>query len=126
MVDLSIYWYFHFAAIYLTLYPGLGSFKGILGWQSSDQTVRSLEESRASIAAAQQNKQLVQYSKELDDAEAYYGEAFKRLAYQDGTTNLREIQDIAADSDALKVGQRLFLQNCSQCHGSDARAKRLS
>lgn len=32
---------FIFAAIYLTLYPGLGSFKGILGWQSSDQTVRS-------------------------------------------------------------------------------------
>ncbi|EII3725993.1 cytochrome-c oxidase, cbb3-type subunit III [Vibrio cholerae] len=115
---------FIFAAIYLTLYPGLGSFKGILGWQSSDQTVRSLEESRASIAAAQQNKQLVQYSKELDDAEAYYGEAFKRLAYQDGTTNLREIPDIAADSDALKVGQRLFLQNCSQCHGSDARGQK--
>ncbi|WP_038174746.1 MULTISPECIES: cytochrome-c oxidase, cbb3-type subunit III [Vibrio] len=115
---------FVFAAIYLTLYPGLGSFKGVLGWQSSDQTVRSIEESKASIAAAQQNKQLVQYAKELDDAETYFGEAFKKLAYVDGSTELRPIPEIAADSEAVKVGQRLFLQNCSQCHGSDARGQK--
>ncbi|RTZ16860.1 cytochrome-c oxidase, cbb3-type subunit III [Vibrio aquaticus] len=112
---------FIFAAIYLTLYPGLGNFKGVLGWQSSDQTVRSIEESKASIAAAQQNKQLVQYAKELDDADTYFGEAFKKLAYVDGSTELRAIPEIAADNEAVKVGQRLFLQNCSQCHGSDAR-----
>lgn len=115
---------FIFAAIYLTLYPGLGNFKGVLGWQSSDQTVRSLEESKASIAKAQQNKQLNQYAKELDDAEAYFGEAFKRLAYQEDGTTLRPIPEIAADSEAVKVGQRLFLQNCSQCHGSDARGQK--
>lgn len=114
---------FIFAAIYLTLYPGLGSFKGVLGWQSSDQRVRSLEESKASIAAAQESKTLVQYAKELDDADAYFGEAFKRLAYQEGGSDLRPIPEIAADPDALKVGQRLFLQNCSQCHGSDARGQ---
>ncbi|WP_428772479.1 cytochrome-c oxidase, cbb3-type subunit III [Vibrio sp.] len=115
---------FVFAAIYLTLYPGLGNFKGVLGWQSSDQTVRSLAESKASVAAAQDNKQLVQYAKELDDAEAYFGEAFKRLAYVEGSNDLRPIPQIAADSEAVKVGQRLFLQNCSQCHGSDARGQR--
>ncbi len=115
---------FIFAAIYLTLYPGLGNFKGVLGWQSSDQTVRSLEESKASIAKAQQNKQLNQYAKELDDAEVYFGEAFKRLAYQEDGTTLRPIPEIAADSEAVKVGQRLFLQNCSQCHGSDARGQK--
>lgn len=114
---------FIFAAIYLTLYPGLGSFKGVLGWQSSDQRVRSLAESKASIAAAQESKTLVQYAKELDDADAYFGEAFKRLAYQEGGSDLRPIPEIAADPDALKVGQRLFLQNCSQCHGSDARGQ---
>ncbi|MDE1311108.1 cytochrome-c oxidase, cbb3-type subunit III [Vibrio aestuarianus] len=114
---------FVFAAVYLTLYPGLGNFKGVLGWQSSDQKVRSLEESKASIEASQQNKVLVQYAKELDDADTYFGEAFKRLAYN-GDTELRPIPEIAADSDALKVGQRLFLQNCSQCHGSDARGQR--
>lgn len=114
---------FVFAAIYLTLYPGLGSYKGVLGWQSSDQRVRSLEESKASIAAAQESKTLVQYAKELDDADAYFGEAFKRLAYQEGGADLRPIPEIAADPDALKVGQRLFLQNCSQCHASDARGQ---
>jgi cytochrome c oxidase cbb3-type subunit 3 len=115
---------FVFAAVYLTLYPGLGNFKGVLGWQSSDQRVRSLDESKASIAAAQENKTLVQYAKELDDADTYFGEAFKRLAYKDGGSDLRPIPEIAADSDALKVGQRLFLQNCSQCHGSDARGQK--
>ncbi|MBY8216760.1 cytochrome-c oxidase, cbb3-type subunit III [Vibrio fluvialis] len=115
---------FVFAAVYLTLYPGLGNFKGVLGWQSSDQRVRSLEESKASIAVAQENKTLVQYAKELDDADTYFGEAFKRLAYKDGGSDLRPIPEIAADSDALKVGQRLFLQNCSQCHGSDARGQK--
>ncbi|NAW60196.1 MULTISPECIES: cytochrome-c oxidase, cbb3-type subunit III [unclassified Vibrio] len=111
---------FIFAAVYLTLYPGLGSFKGVLGWQSSDQTVRSIEQSRESIAKAQQSKELVQYAKELDDADAYFGAAFKKLAYTDNG-QLRPIPEIAADSEAVKVGQRLFLQNCSQCHGSDAR-----
>lgn len=115
---------FVFAAVYLTLYPGLGNFKGVLGWQSSDQRVRSLDESKASIAAAQENKTLVQYAKELDDADTYFGEAFKRLAYKNGGSVLRPIPEIAADSDALKVGQRLFLQNCSQCHGSDARGQK--
>ncbi len=114
---------FIFAAIYLTLYPGLGNFKGVLGWQSSDQQVRTLAESKASIANAQETKTLVQYAKELDDADTYFGEAFKRLAYKDGGSELRSIPEIAADSDALKVGQRLFLQNCSQCHGSDARGQ---
>lgn len=115
---------FIFAAVYLTLYPGLGNFKGVLGWQSSDQKVRTLEESKASIAKAQETKTLVQYAKELDDADAYFGEAFKRLAYKDGGSELRPVTEIAADSDALKVGQRLFLQNCSQCHGSDARGQK--
>ncbi|MDN3696839.1 MULTISPECIES: cytochrome-c oxidase, cbb3-type subunit III [Vibrio] len=115
---------FIFAAVYLALYPGLGNFKGLLGWQSSDQLVRTVEESKASILASQENKRPVQYAKELDDAETYFGEAFKRLAYDESGNNLRSIPDIAADPDAIKVGQRLFLQNCSQCHGSDARGQK--
>ncbi|MBY6196715.1 cytochrome-c oxidase, cbb3-type subunit III [Vibrio hangzhouensis] len=115
---------FIFAAIYLAMYPGLGNFKGFLGWQSSDQTVRSVEESKASIAAAQSSKSLVQYAKELDDAETYFGEAFNRLAKNADGSGLRPIPEIAADSEAIKVGQRLFLQNCSQCHGSDARGQK--
>ncbi|MHA2938328.1 cytochrome-c oxidase, cbb3-type subunit III [Vibrio sp. RC27] len=112
---------FVFTAIYLVLYPGMGSFKGVLGWTSSDQTVISLEESKASISNSQSNKILDQYARELDEAETFYGQAFKRLAYVEGTNDLKPVKDIAADPDAVKVGQRLFLQNCSQCHGSDAR-----
>ncbi|EHD2242902.1 cytochrome-c oxidase, cbb3-type subunit III [Vibrio vulnificus] len=113
---------FIFAAVYLTLFPGLGNFKGVLGWQSSAQTVRTVEESKQAIANAQSNKQLNQYAKELDDADAYFGEAFRRLAFDDN--GLRPIPAIAGDNEALKVGQRLFLQNCSQCHGSDARGQK--
>ncbi|MFV8455353.1 cytochrome-c oxidase, cbb3-type subunit III [Vibrio owensii] len=113
---------FVFAAVYLTLFPGLGSFKGVLNWQSSDQTVRTLEESKEAIARAQENKQLNQYAKELDDADAYFGEAFRALAHNAG--GLRPIPEIAQDPEAIKVGQRLFLQNCSQCHGSDARGQK--
>ncbi|HDY7776119.1 cytochrome-c oxidase, cbb3-type subunit III [Vibrio vulnificus] len=113
---------FVFAAVYLTLFPGLGNFKGVLGWQSSAQTVRTVEESKQAIANAQSNKQLNQYAKELDDADAYFGEAFRRLAFDDN--GLRPIPAIAGDDEALKVGQRLFLQNCSQCHGSDARGQK--
>jgi cytochrome c oxidase cbb3-type subunit 3 len=115
---------FIFSAVYLALYPGLGNFKGLLGWQSSDQTVRTADELTASIEQAQSDKSLVQYAKELDDAEQYYGEAFKRLAYQSDGHELRPLSAIAADPDALKVGQRIFLQNCSQCHGSDARGQK--
>lgn len=113
---------FVFAAVYLTLFPGLGSFKGVLNWQSSDQTVRTLEESKEAIARAQENKQLNQYAKELDDADAYFGEAFRALAHN--ADGLRPIPEIAQDPEAIKVGQRLFLQNCSQCHGSDARGQK--
>ncbi|KIF52110.1 cytochrome-c oxidase, cbb3-type subunit III [Vibrio owensii] len=113
---------FVFAAVYLTLFPGLGSFKGVLNWQSSDQTVRTLEESKEAIARAQENKQLNQYAKELDDADAYFGEAFRALAHN--ADGLRLIPEIAQDPEAIKVGQRLFLQNCSQCHGSDARGQK--
>ncbi|GHA41753.1 cytochrome-c oxidase, cbb3-type subunit III [Photobacterium aphoticum] len=112
-----------FGAVYLVLYPGLGSFKGVLGWQSSDQTVRSLQESNASIANAHSEQRLDQYARELDAAEAEFGETFKRIAYDASGNNLRPITDIAQDEEALKVGQRLFLQNCAQCHASDARGQ---
>ncbi|WP_064604246.1 cytochrome-c oxidase, cbb3-type subunit III [Photobacterium sp. J15] len=112
-----------FGLLYLALYPGLGNFKGLLGWQSSDQTVRSIEQSKMSIADAQQGQQLNQYAKELDDAEARFGETFKTLAYDESGNALRPITKIAADPEAIKVGQRLFIQNCAQCHGSDARGQ---
>ena len=31
---------------------------------------------------------------------------------------------MATNGEALQVGKRLFIQNCAQCHGSDARGQR--
>ncbi|MFA5521631.1 MAG: cytochrome-c oxidase, cbb3-type subunit III [Castellaniella sp.] len=80
-----------FAIIYLILYPGLGSFKGVLGYTTAK-----------SVLADQQAMQ-----KRVEPVYARYREM--------------DIPAIAADADARLIGQRLFLNNCAQCHGSDAR-----
>lgn len=113
---------FVFSAVYLAMYPGLGSFKGLLNWSSSNQTVTNVEDSKKAISEAQEQKRLDQYAKELGSADAYFGEAFRALAHN--ADGLRPIPEIAQDPEAIKVGQRLFLQNCSQCHGSDARGQK--
>ena len=86
--------------IYFALYPGLGNFKGLLGWTSANE-----------------------YSREVESAEEKYAAIFNKLVKTEESnfTEYREIEDIAKDPEAVKVGQRLFLQNCSQCHSSDAR-----
>ena len=99
---------------YLLLYPGLGNWAGILGWKSSNQGILNIAQSKASVTAAAENGQLVQYDREVAAADAKYGPIFSAYAQ-------KSIEELAQDKKALKVGQRLFLQNCSQCHGSDAR-----
>lgn len=76
---------------YLILYPGLGSFQGILGYSSAAQV-------RADQEALQRR------------IEPVY-ERFRTMP----------VAAIAADEEARQIGQRLFLNNCAQCHGSDAR-----
>ncbi|MFM5464234.1 cytochrome-c oxidase, cbb3-type subunit III [Aeromonas simiae] len=107
--------------IYLIAYPGLGNFKGLLGWQSSNQDVRSLSDSKAATAAAREQGLAVQYDREQAKADALYGAKFRELTYEADGKTYKGIEQIAKDPNALKVGQRLFLQNCAQCHGSDAR-----
>ena len=111
---LTIIWGFG----YLALYPGVwgSNWDGLLGWKSSNQDVVTLEDSKAQLAASLQDGSglLVEYDREVARAEEKYGPIFKAFA-------ARSIEDLASDKEALKVGQRLFLQNCSQCHGSDAR-----
>lgn len=79
-----------FAVIYFALYPGLGNFKGFLGWS-----------------------QIGQYDQEMAKADAEYGPIFAAYAQ-------KEIPVLAKDPEALQVGQRLFINYCAQCHGSDA------
>lgn len=109
---LTIIWGFG----YLALYPGLGNWAGLLGWKSSNQGIMSLDESKAQAAANLKSDSgvLVEYDREMARADEKYGPIFAAYAK-------RDIEELATDEEALKVGQRLFLQNCAQCHGSDAR-----
>lgn len=104
---------FAWAFLYLALYPGLGNFQGLLGWTSSNQEVRSLAESEAAMAQAKEQGLIVQYDRELRQAEETFGPIFQAFATQ-------PIAALVEDEEALKIGQRLFLQNCAQCHGSNA------
>ena len=83
-----------FATIYLALYPGLGTFQGLLGWSQKDQ-----------------------YDREVQKAEEKYGPIFNKFVDQD-------LAVVAADPEAQKIGKRLFSTYCTQCHGSDARGAR--
>jgi cytochrome c oxidase cbb3-type subunit 3 len=83
-----------FGLVYLVLYPGLGSFKGKLGWKSTGE-----------------------YQEELQKADADYGPLFNKYLQQD-------LKVVAADPQAHAMGERLFLTYCAQCHGSDARGNK--
>ena len=101
---------------YLLFYPGLGNWQGLFGWKSSNQGIMSIEESNALSTAnlKADSGVLNQYDREVQAADEKYGPIFEAYA-------ARSIEDLAGDEEARKVGQRLFLQNCAQCHGSDAR-----
>lgn len=119
MFYLTIVW----GLIYLLLYPGLGNFAGLLGWKSSNQDIRSLAESKAAVVqSAEEAKNSlfgvgVEYDREMRFAEERFAPVFNQYAEQ-------PIEALVKDPEALKIGQRLFSQNCAQCHGSDARGTR--
>ncbi|MBF7729016.1 cytochrome-c oxidase, cbb3-type subunit III [Pseudomonas sp. N040] len=81
---------------YLALYPGLGTWTGVLPGYEGGWT---------------QNKQ---YDKEMQKAQSEYGPIFAKYAAM-------PIEEVAKDPQALKIGGRLFASNCSVCHGSDAK-----
>ena len=89
---MSLFWgTIAFSLAYLAFYPGLGSFEGIFRWSSQEQ-----------------------YRDEQAAADREFGPTFQRFASM-------SIPDIAKDPHAHAIGERLFLNYCSQCHGSDAR-----
>jgi cytochrome c oxidase cbb3-type subunit 3 len=83
-----------FALFYLSAYPGLGSYAGKLGWSQNGQ-----------------------YDKEVADANKALEPLYAK--YTAMTT-----EDLAKNADAKAIGERLFMNNCSQCHGSDAKGSR--
>ncbi|MBW8191511.1 cytochrome-c oxidase, cbb3-type subunit III [Neiella marina] len=114
--DLPKWWTYMFVVTilfglgYLVLFPGLGNFSGVLNWTSANKQITSLEESRAAVA---NTNGMVQYDQEVSDANAKFAPIFEAFAAQ-------PVAELAYNEEAIKIGKRLFLQNCSQCHGSDA------
>ncbi|WP_434931870.1 cytochrome-c oxidase, cbb3-type subunit III [Shewanella sp. HL-SH5] len=110
-----------FGLIYLAMYPGLGNYKGLFGWTSSNQSIGTEQgikiDSAAALEAAKAENRLSQYDREVAHADEKYGPIFD--AYL-----ATPLEELVKNEEALKVGGRLFLQNCSQCHGSDARGSK--
>ena len=79
-----------FALVYLVLFPGLGSYPGILGYSTDGALIQSMTTA----------------NDELRPVYAKYVEM--------------SVEQVAADPKAREMGQRLFLNSCAQCHGSDA------
>ncbi|MDP2634814.1 MAG: cytochrome-c oxidase, cbb3-type subunit III [Pseudoalteromonas sp.] len=105
---------FAWSVYYLAAYPGLGNWEGLAKWTSSNQGVTSLAESKKAIEEAHANGEYVKLDQEYKAADERFGPIFEGFAKQD-------IETLVADEKALEIGQRLYAQNCSQCHGSDAR-----
>ncbi len=76
---------------YLIAYPGMGNFKGVLGWTSVGQ-----------------------WQSEMD----YAAERLQPILDGYAATDMDEL---ASNPAAMKMGARIFANNCAQCHGSDAR-----
>jgi len=96
---------------------GLGGYEGIVGWKSANKEHYSLASVNAANAKTRADNSINQYINELDTADAVYGKTYAEYAGQ-------SVEQLMDNEKALKVGQRLFIQNCAQCHGSDARGQR--
>jgi cytochrome c oxidase cbb3-type subunit 3 len=83
-----------FGLVYLVAYPGLGSYKGELAWSTADEYAK--DQARA--------------KRELEPVYAAYAAMPAERA--------------AGEPAAMAIGERLFLNNCAQCHGSDARGSK--
>jgi cytochrome c oxidase cbb3-type subunit 3 len=83
-----------FAFLYLAMYPGAGNFAGKFGWSSASQYEAELAKGNAEVAPL--------YAK------------FQGMPPE----------EVSKDPQALAIGDRLFMNNCAQCHGSDARGSK--
>ncbi|MEW5056576.1 MAG: cytochrome-c oxidase, cbb3-type subunit III [Cycloclasticus sp.] len=83
-----------FALSYVALYPALNNYSGLLGWTSTKE-----------------------YQQEVDNANEKYGPIFSQFSKT-------PLEELSKDEHAQKVGQRLFVTYCAQCHASDAGGSR--
>jgi cytochrome c oxidase cbb3-type subunit 3 len=80
-----------FTVVYLVLYPGFGSFPGVLGWTQTGQYEEQVEATRERYASV--------YA------------AFTDIP----------LAELASNPDAVRLGRNTFMNNCASCHGSDGR-----
>ena len=83
-----------FAGAYLVLYPGLGNAAGTLGWSSRGE-----------------------YNDEQDKARLAMVPVYAKFAAM-------PVEALAGDASAMAIGERLFINNCAACHGSDAKGSK--
>ena len=83
-----------FSLVYPVMYPGLGSYAGWLGWSSTGQHAAEMSKGEKEVAPL--------YAKFAD----------------------MKTEAVVKDPQAMAIGERLFMNNCSQCHGSDARGSK--
>lgn len=79
-----------FSVGYLCLYPGLGNWKGVLNWSSASELARA------------QQRHNYRFAPEF---ERYYDKSFAELIH---------------DRKAMQMGERIFINNCANCHAIDA------
>ena len=83
-----------FSLGYLVVYPGLGGFGGKLDWSQTGA-----------------------YDKEMAKAKADLEPLYAKFTSM-------PTEEMAKDPQAMAIGERLFMNNCAQCHGSDARGSK--
>ena len=83
-----------FALMYLVAFPGLGSYEGQLKWSTRSEY----------------EGEMARAKKELDPLYSQF--------------TAKKVEDLAGDPAAMAIGERLFMNNCAQCHGSDARGSK--
>jgi cytochrome c oxidase cbb3-type subunit 3 len=83
-----------FALAYLAIFPGLGSYRGLLNWSTDGEHKQDVLLLNVQVAPL-------------------YAEFAAK-----------PVEVLAKDARALAVGERVFMNNCAQCHGSDARGSK--
>jgi len=83
-----------FSLFYFAAYPAIGTYAGKLGWT-----------------------QVKQYEQEMETANKTIAPLYAKFAAM-------PIDQLALNPEAKAIGERIFMNNCAQCHGSDAHGSR--
>jgi cytochrome c oxidase cbb3-type subunit 3 len=83
-----------FSLFYFAAYPAIGTYAGKLGWTH-----------------------VKQYEQEMEAANKTIAPLYAKFAAM-------PVEALATNPEAQAIGERMFMNNCAQCHGSDAHGSR--